>query len=68
MEHGCRRCFTLTLVTVFFRIHAGLYGKRPEKRLAYSTVSQVSYILFGLALLNPAEMTGAAACHIPCND
>ncbi len=30
-----------------------------KKRLAYSTVSQVSYILFGLALLEPSAMTGA---------
>ena len=30
-----------------------------KKRLAYSTVSQISYILFGLALLSPQAMTGA---------
>ena len=30
-----------------------------KKRLAYSTVSQVSYILFGLSLLSPDGLTGA---------
>ena len=30
-----------------------------KRRLAYSTVSQVSYVLFGLALMNPAAMLGA---------
>ena len=30
-----------------------------KKRLAYSTVSQLSYILFGIALLNPIGLTGS---------
>ena len=30
-----------------------------KKRLAYSTVSQISYILFGLALLQPQALTGS---------
>ena len=30
-----------------------------KKRLAYSTVSQVSYILFGLSVLQPEAMSGA---------
>ena len=30
-----------------------------KKRLAYSTVSQVSYILFGLSLFDAAAMAGA---------
>ena len=30
-----------------------------KKRLAYSTVSQVSYVLFGLACLNPISLLGA---------
>jgi multicomponent Na+:H+ antiporter subunit D len=33
--------------------------KVMKKRLAYSTVSQASYILFGLSLLQPQAMTGA---------
>lgn len=35
-----------------------------KKRLAYSTVSQLSYIIFGVALLSPLGITGAMI-HIP---
>ena len=36
------------------------YGENVlKKRLAYSTVSQVSYILFGLSLLEPLAFVGA---------
>ncbi len=31
-------------------VHVGLSGKALKRRLAYSTVSQVSYVLFGLML------------------
>lgn len=49
----------LALLTVF--MGSMLAYKEPvfKKRLAYSTVSQVSYMLFGLSLLNPVGFTGA---------
>lgn len=49
----------LTLMTVF--MGSMLAYKEPvlKKRLAYSTVSQVSYILFGLGLLEPMGFVGA---------
>lgn len=49
----------LTLITVFLGSMLAYKEKLLKKRLAYSTVSQVSYILFGLALLNPVALTGA---------
>ncbi|MEG1847446.1 MAG: proton-conducting transporter membrane subunit [Lachnospiraceae bacterium] len=49
----------LTLLTVFMGSMLAYREPVMKKRLAYSTVSQVSYILFGLALLNPIGMTGA---------
>lgn len=49
----------LTLITVFMGSVLAYREKVLKKRLAYSTVSQVSYILFGLALLNPTAMEGA---------
>lgn len=49
----------LTLFTVFMGSMLAFREKVLKKRLAYSTVSQVSYILFGLAVLNPAAMEGA---------
>ena len=34
-----------------------------KKRLAYSTVSQVSYVLFGIGLMTPIGLAGAL-CHV----
>lgn len=50
---------SLTLLTVFMGSMLAYREKIMKKRLAYSTVSQASYILFGLSLLQPAAMTGA---------
>ena len=49
----------LTLITVFFGSMMAYREKLFKKRLAYSTVSQVSYILFGMALMNKVALTGA---------
>ncbi|MCM1264379.1 MAG: proton-conducting membrane transporter, partial [Butyrivibrio sp.] len=50
---------TLTLLTVFMGSMLAYREKVFKKRLAYSTVSQASYILFGLALLTPTAVSGA---------
>ncbi len=50
---------TLALVTVFMGSLLAYREQRFKKRLAYSTVSQVSYILFGLSLLTPLGLQGA---------
>lgn len=50
---------TLALITVFMGSMLAYQEKILKKRLAYSTVSRISYILFGIALLNPIGMTGA---------
>jgi multicomponent Na+:H+ antiporter subunit D len=49
----------LALLTVFMGSMLAYREKVMKKRLAYSTVSQASYILFGLALLQPQGMIGA---------
>lgn len=49
----------LTLLTVFMGSMLAYREPVLKKRLAYSTISQVSYILFGLSLLTPAAVTGA---------
>lgn len=49
----------LSLVTVFMGSMLAFSEKLLKKRLAYSTVSQVSYMLFGLFLLNEVAFTGA---------
>ena len=50
---------SLALLTVFMGSMLAYREKIMKKRLAYSTVSQASYILFGLSLLQPQAMTGA---------
>lgn len=49
----------LTLLTVFMGSMLAYREKVFKKRLAYSTVSQVSYILFGLSMFTPGAFTGA---------
>lgn len=49
----------LTLITVFLGSMLAYREKIFKKRLAYSTVSQVSYILFGMALMHPQALTGS---------
>lgn len=50
---------SFSLVTVFMGSMLAYREKVMKKRLAYSTVSQASYILFGLSLLQPTAMSGA---------
>ena len=49
----------LTLITVFLGSMMAYREPVIKRRLAYSTVSQVSYILFGLALFNRMAFVGA---------
>ena len=49
----------LTIFTVFSGSLLAYREKLLKKRLAYSSVSQVSYVLFGLATMTPAGVTGA---------
>jgi multicomponent Na+:H+ antiporter subunit D len=48
----------LALVTVFMGSMLAYREKILKKRLAYSTVSQISYIMFGLSLLNDFGVAG----------
>ncbi len=57
----------LALIASFTIITASLFALTEDNlklRLAYSTVSQLSYILLGVSMLSVAGMTGAMA-HIP---
>ncbi len=58
-----RVLLTLALTTVFVGSMLAYREKQLKRRLAYSTVSQVSYILFGLFLLTP-EGTAAALLQL----
>ncbi|NLA39306.1 MAG: monovalent cation/H+ antiporter subunit D family protein, partial [Methanomicrobiales archaeon] len=57
----------LALIASFTIITASLFALTEDnlkRRLAYSTVSQLSYILLGVSMLSIAGMTGAMV-HIP---
>lgn len=49
----------LSLITIFMGSMLAYREKMLKKRLAYSTVSQASYILFGMSLLDPTALTGS---------
>lgn len=49
---------SLALLTVFMGSMMAYREKILKKRLAYSSVSQISYVLFGLFLMNPMGLTG----------
>lgn len=49
---------SLALLTVFMGSMMAYREKVFKKRLAYSSVSQISYVLFGLFLMNPMGLTG----------
>lgn len=50
---------TLTLITIFMGSMMAYKEKVLKKRLAYSTVSQASYVLFGLSTMTQIGMIGA---------
>ena len=49
----------LSLLTVFLGSMLAYMEKHLKKRIAYSSVSQVSYVVFGLMLLTPEGLMGA---------
>ena len=50
---------TLTLLTIVMGSTRAYHENVLKKRLAYSTVSQLSYVVFGLSTLHPIGVTGA---------
>lgn len=56
----------LTLITVFMGSLLAYREPVLKKRLAYSTVSQISYILFGLSVMNMTSVTGGLL-HVICH-
>ncbi len=49
----------LTMLTILMGSTLAYFEPVLKKRLAYSTISQVSYILFGLSILEPTVFYGA---------
>ena len=49
----------LALITILYGSARAWYTSHFKRRLAYSTVSQLSYILFGVALMSPKGLAAA---------
>lgn len=56
----------LSLITVFMGSLLAYREPVLKKRLAYSTVSQLSYILYGLSVMTPDAVTGSLL-HVICH-
>ncbi|MCO6041273.1 proton-conducting transporter transmembrane domain-containing protein [Thermococcus alcaliphilus] len=54
---------SLAFLSMFFGIGMMLLQKNSERLLAYSTVSQMGYVLLGIALLNPLAAAYYALAH-----
>ena len=52
-------CLILVLISIFMGSFMGCLEKELKKRLAYSSISQISYVLLGLFILSPDGFTGS---------
>lgn len=52
-------CIILSLITIAMGSFMGCMERGLKKRLAYSSISQISYVLLGVFLLTPVGMLGA---------
>ncbi len=52
-------CLIMTIVTIIYGSSMALKEQHFKKRLAYSTISNLSYMLFGAALMTPEGLTGS---------
>jgi multicomponent Na+:H+ antiporter subunit D len=54
------------LATILYGSSRALKEQHLKRRLAYSTISNLSYIVFGIALMTPAGLTGSLT-HMVCH-
>jgi len=52
-----------TMITIVYGCAKAVKETHLKRRLAYSTISNLSYILFGVTLMTPAGLVGAL-CHM----
>ena len=60
-----RAVLVLALITIFLGSTLAMREDTLKKRLAYSTVSQVSYVIFGLMLFHPMALEGPVPGGVP---
>ncbi len=56
----------LALFTILYGSSKALKETHIKRRLAYSTVSNLSYIIFGVTIMTPLGLVGAL-CHLICH-
>lgn len=54
---------TVAIITIVYGCSRAVKETHLKRRLAYSTISNLSYILFGVTLMSPLGLTGAL-CHM----
>ncbi len=52
-------CLAVSIVTILFGSSMALKEQHFKRRLAYSTISNLSYMIFGAALMTPEGLTGS---------
>ncbi len=57
---------TFTIITIVYGCSRAVKETHLKRRLAYSTVSNLSYILFGVTIMTPLGLLGALA-HMVCH-
>ncbi len=56
----------VTVVTIVYGCSMAVKERHLKRRLAYSTISNLSYILFGVSLMSPLGLAGALT-HMVCH-
>lgn len=56
----------VVMVTIVYGCSMALRETHLKRRLAYSTISNLSYILFGAVIMTPLGLVGAL-CHMVCH-
>lgn len=57
---------SIVIITIVYGCSMALKERHLKRRLAYSTVSNLSYILFGVTLMSPLGLVGALT-HMVCH-
>lgn len=57
---------TFTIITIVYGCSMAIKERHLKRRLAYSTVSNLSYILFGVTIMTPLGLVGALT-HMVCH-
>ncbi len=52
---------TMAIITICFGSWSAVKSRHLKRRFAYSTVSQLSYIVFAITIMTPASFTGGMA-------